>query len=594
MAKSRLRSTLLLTVAFAGACASAEDRLNEGISLQSQGRYIQAVYRYADAIEKDRDLAPARDRMRAAGDSAVMVAMDDADQLERRGDPVQAATRYVEVDRMLTRVREVGERIELPSDYGAIRRGIFDSAINWRMAEGDRAAEEGRWQDARAFYANARGSYLPSRQQVEESFEAETKLLLGWAEVDLEDRHYRAAYDVAQEALEVRASPARATVLAVRDLQARALEAGTVVLAVVPVTADPGVREWLGGEFEIHLDSDLGQNHWARPPQFVQMADPMILRSELRGLLRGQAVQSPMLVGRALDLIGADLGVMVRVSSIEVVEEDVRRDTRTSVVERNRRPRGGTISGMSYSTANEIDPQFVSAQGENNGRGPRDDGERGNDPCGRGNNGRGPPETGNNGRGPDRDRSECPVNDSTSTGGGDTGGGDTGSTGGGNSGGGDTGSTGGGDAGNGRSGPGEDRRSGPDGRGIDTDVGGTTTSNPGQRGRPGSPPIATADTVQYTTVQGTMTYYVQAEILLVDPTGREVNRFTASSRQSGPFERGEFAGDPRILRLQDSEARFFDPAVFARQMRTIEGAVLGELAAAVATGTYDQVLAGIR
>ena len=155
-------------------------------------------------------------------------------------------------------------------------------------------------------------------------------------------------------------------------------------------------------------------------------------------------------------------------------------------------------------------------------------------------------------------------------------------------------SRGGDDTGNGRPGPGEDRRSGPDGRGMDTDVGGTTTSNPGQRGRPGSPPVATADTVHYTTVRGTMTYYVQAEILLVDPTGREVNRFTASSRQSGPFERGEFDGDPRILRLQDSEARFFDPAVFARQMRTIEGAVLGELAAAVATGTYDQVLAGIR
>jgi len=592
MAKLRLRSALLLTVSFAAACASAEDRLNEGISLQSQGRYIQAVYRYADAIEKDRELVSARNRLRAAGDSAVMVAMDDADELERRGDPVQAATRYVEVDRMLERVREVGERIDLPSDYSAIRRGIFDSAINWRMAEGDRAVDEGRWQDARAFYANARGSYLPSRDQVEESLEAETNLLLRWAEVDLEDQNYRAVYDVAQEALEVRASPARSTVLAVRDLQARALEAGTVVVAVVPVTADPGVREWLGGEFEMQLDSDLGLDHWTRPPPFVQMADPMILRTELRGLLRGQAVQSPMLVGRALDLIGADLGVMVRISNIEVVEEDVRRDTRTSVVERNRRPRGGTISGMSYSTGNGIDPQFASAEGDNNGRGPRDDGDRGRDPCGRSNNGRGPPETGNNGRGPDRDRSECPVDDGAggddtdSTGGGNTGGGDTGSTGDGN--------TGGGDTDNGRPGPGEDRRSGPDGRDIDTDVGGTTTSNPGQRGRPGSPPVASSDTVHYTTVQGTMTYYVEAEILLVDPTGREVNRFTASSRQSGPFERGEFDGDPRILQLQSNEQRFFDPAVFAGQMRTIEGAVLGELAAAVATGTYDQVLAGIR
>jgi tetratricopeptide (TPR) repeat protein len=601
MANSRIRSTLLLSLAFATACASAEDRLNEGISLQSQGRYIQAVYRYAEAVEKDGDLAPARNRMRAAGDSAVTLAMDDADQLERRGDPVQAASRYVEIDRMLARVREVGERIDLPSDYGTIRRGIFDAAIDWQMSEGDRAAEEGRWPDARGFYAGARANYLPSRDQVEESYEAETQLLLRWAEIDLEDQHYLSAYEMAEEALAVRSSPARATVLAVRDIQERALEAGTVVLAVVPVTADPGVREWLGGEFEVKLDSDLGMDYWNRPPPFIQMADPLLLRSELRGLLRGQAVQSPMLVGRALDLIGADLGVMVRIASIDVVEEDVRQDTRTAVVERNRRPRGGMVSGMSYAMSDGVEPQFASARGDNNGRGPRDDDERGNDPCGKSNNGRGPPEAGNNGRGPDRDRADCPVNDSTGTGGGDMGPGDTGGadsgggdTGSGNTGGRDTGSTGGSDAGNGRPGPGEDRRSGPEGRGIDTDVGGTTTSNPGTHGRPGSSPVATADTVQYRTYRGTMTYYVEAEILLVDPMGREVNRFTASSRQSGPFERGEFDGDPRILRLQRDEARFFDPAVLGGQMAAIEASVLEELSAAVATGTYDQVLGGIR
>ena len=371
MATLRIRSVLLLTVAFATACASAEDRLNEGISLQSQGRYIQAVYRYADAIEKDRELVSARERLRAAGDSAVMVAMDDADELERRDDPVQAANRYVEIDRMLARVREVGERIDLPRDYSAIRRGIFDHAIEWQMAQGDQANEAGRWEDARGYYANARQNYLPSRDQVEASFDAETRLLLAWAEVDFQDRYYRSAYDRAGEALEVRGSPARETVLAVRDLQDRALAAGTVVLAVVPVTAEPDVREWLGGEFEVQLDSDLGLDHWTRPPPFVQMADPLLLRSELRGLLRGQAVQSPMLVGRALDLIGADLGVMVRISHIEVLEEDVDRDTHSTVVSRNVRGSRGLVStgpiSVSYATADTPNPELAPGQGQGRG-----------------------------------------------------------------------------------------------------------------------------------------------------------------------------------------------------------------------------------
>ena len=98
----------------------------------------------------------------------------------------------------------------------------------------------------------------------------------------------------------------------------------------------------------------------------------------------------------------------------------------------------------------------------------------------------------------------------------------------------------------------------------------------------------------YTTVRGTLTYYVEAEIILVDVSGREVNRFVASSRQSGPFERGEFQGDPRTLQLPNNHARFFDPGVLSGQMSGIERAVLEELAVTVATGTYDQVLAGIR
>ena len=51
---------------------------------------------------------------------------------------------------------------------------------------------------------------------------------------------------------------------------------------------------------------------------------------------------------------------------------------------------------------------------------------------------------------------------------------------------------------------------------------------------------------------------------------------------------------PRILPLEGDRARFFDPAVLSGQMAQIEGAVMQELAAAIAVGTYDQILAAIR
>ena len=448
MASVRSPVTLVLALLATSACTSATDRLNDGIALQSQGRYIQAVYSYADAFDRDRELLEARDRLLAAGDSAVAIGMDEADRLERRGDPVAAAAEYSRLDAMLQRVRQVGLRIDVPADYSAIRRAIFDTAINWQMVQGDEAAAEGRWEEARAFYRGARGDYLPSRDQVEESVDAETRLLLDWARVELEDGHPRLAFELAAEAEQVRSSPARGTVLAVREVQEEALERGTIVLAVVPVTADPGVRDWLGGEFEVALDEDLSVDHWTRPPLFVDIADPLVLRRELRGLLRGQATQSPLLVGRALDLVGADLGVIIRLTGIEVVEEDVDQDDHQAVVTRT--VREGVV-----------------------------------------------------------------------------------------------------------------RR-------------------------------AVADTVTYATLQGTLSYYLEADVTLVDPAGREVNRFTASAGQSGPFQRSEFDGDPSALDLPRGHEPFFDPSVIANQMADIEGALMEELAVAIAAGTYDQVLAGLR
>jgi hypothetical protein len=211
------------------------------------------------------------------------------------------------------------------------------------------------------------------------------------------------------------------------------------------------VREYLGPEFEIDLDDDLTLDHWNQPPLFVQMADPIILRRELRGLLRGQVQQSPTLVGRALELIGADLGVLVELSRIEVVEQDVDRDSREVVV-----PRAGA-----------------------------------------------------------------------------------------------------------------------GGRGVDR-----TADQP-------------MDTVTFSTLRGELSYYLEANVTIVDGDGREVERFRSSTRQMGPFQRGEFDGDPAVLPLRTNEEPFFDSDVLAQQVGRVEEAVLEDLAVAIAAGTYDTVLSGI-
>jgi hypothetical protein len=117
-----------------------------------------------------------------------------------------------------------------------------------------------------------------------------------------------------------------------------------VVVAVPPIVARPGVRDYLGPEFEIRLDEDLVFDHWTRPPPFVRMADHTAMRRELRGLLRG-VPQTPMLVGRVLQLVGGDYAAMVELAEIEVVEEDVRRTSRQATL---RDPTGREPRAVEY------------------------------------------------------------------------------------------------------------------------------------------------------------------------------------------------------------------------------------------------------
>jgi hypothetical protein len=90
----RLLSLLLLTATLLAACASAGDRLNQGMQLQAEGRYMEAAYRYADAVDKDGSLEEARERLNTVADSALRRTMDSAANLGGGGDPIAAADAF--------------------------------------------------------------------------------------------------------------------------------------------------------------------------------------------------------------------------------------------------------------------------------------------------------------------------------------------------------------------------------------------------------------------------------------------------------------------------------------------------------------------
>ncbi len=188
MAQTSRRLYLVLPLLLTMACASPADRFNDGLELQAQGRYMEAAYRYADAVEKDASLQEARDQLLIVGDSAVMLALEESEYLYGRGEPVEAARQFLSIDRLMSRVRSVGMRLQEPDGYRVARRTALERAIEWYMIEGENASREGRWEDAIRAFASARGDFSPTRDQREASFDAQTRVIIDWAEVELGDR----------------------------------------------------------------------------------------------------------------------------------------------------------------------------------------------------------------------------------------------------------------------------------------------------------------------------------------------------------------------------------------------------------------------
>ena len=330
---------LLLTTGLLTACASAGDRLNEGMRLQSEGRYMEAAYRYADAVDKDGTLEEAHERLKAVADSALRRTMDSAASLGAGGDPIAAGDTFLRGDRLERRIRQVGVRFSPPQGYDTKRREAFDWAIEALMSYGELQRDRERFADARRAFVRARTDFGATRAQREASFDAEADLLLRMADAALSDGANRRAYGYAGEVLELRSNSPRSTIDRVGRIQKTALERGTLRLAVLPITSLAAVREVVGSEFENQLSDDLELDYWRDPPPFVAVADPVLIRRAARDALRGSGRLSVRDLKRIMGSVSADLGALIEFNFVQVQESDVESEQRST-----RTNRGVTVS----------------------------------------------------------------------------------------------------------------------------------------------------------------------------------------------------------------------------------------------------------
>lgn len=428
---SRPRITAALTLALvATACASAGDRFEQGIEAEAYGRYYEAAMRYVEALEKDEDLVEARDRLMEAGDSAIVIGMRGAGERSSMQDAVGAGGEYIALDRLLGKAQSVGVRLPRPADFRDSRRSTFDAAIVQLMDMGFDASERGRWSDGRRAYQQIRGDFQPSTSQRRASLDEESRLLLGWAFDEEDDYRLRRAFGLAGEAMAVSGGAPQNVMDEATALRARTLEAGTRFVAIFPVDKAPALDGVGESDPALQLADILELEHWRKPPAFVAVADPVVLRQLTRRYAPPGTLLRPR---RILEEVGADYGVLIEISLMTLSHRNIRQRVRTA------RTRGG-------------------------------------------------------------------------------------------------------------------------------------------------------GTVRFTLEEGTLRYEINAKVILVDQTGRQIGNFAVSETESGPFERGVYDGDPRELDLTRSQLMLFDPARQAQARAVIEDRLIAQLAEELAGHVFERVL----
>lgn len=326
---SRVKIAGFLAVSLLFGCASAGDRLQEGLVLEASGDAYAASLRYLDALEKDSSFQPARARLASAGARALREGLSDAEAMAADGTPIAAARRLPPLAALYERARGYGVRLELPSAYQDRRVELMNGASDALEEVARRAERDGDWPRARSALRELRLHMATDDGRSQRAAEAEGRVLQHWAEEDMESEQYKAAFAHAQEALDLSTSPEVQS--AARDLQEEAVDLGTVFVAVLPTRLSPGVTgaERIAPEFTRALDDALELDHWAGSPLFVAVVPPPETRRALRtGGPRGAALEGP-----GLRLLLSDLDANV-VAVIEVTDiAPTKSSVKTDVVE---------------------------------------------------------------------------------------------------------------------------------------------------------------------------------------------------------------------------------------------------------------------
>jgi hypothetical protein len=308
------------------ACASANRRLEQGVQMEQQGRPADAAERYIQALKKDRTLAEARARLQQTGDQAVSDFLRDADADQQAGRYADAADALGQLDALRADAGGVGVQLAAPPDYASRRRDVFDRAAGQAVSEADAAVQRGDFAGAVRWLDRAGRQWEPGPALRERMDRTRYGALYEWAEAEMAAGRYRSAFERAGLAAALSGYDDGQAA----SLQREALRRGTVRVAIFPVGTLPQTRDRVPDDVIPDLNDALSLDFWQRPPQWLDVIDPVAAGREARRHGYSRQALEPSQGAQIGRQMGARLVVVMALDSVRRTESDVVTQRRTA------------------------------------------------------------------------------------------------------------------------------------------------------------------------------------------------------------------------------------------------------------------------
>lgn len=250
--------------------------------MESKGRLEEAAQRYIKVLNKDPSMQDARVRLENVGSQLIDTYLQQASAYESTGAYENAVSALNRIDSLRRRTSQVGIVLSVPEGYEDYRQEMIDAAVASLFEQGEANEQAGNWAEALRRYERLR-SYPLSPEQARRADRARAGVHIKWAEQDMARAYFRAAFNRAQNALDI-VGPDSETGKRALQLQKAALEAGTRSVAVLPFWASIGAAEEAPRGMESDLYDTLLYEYLSNPVLFVAPIDPGAIHREMSRL----------------------------------------------------------------------------------------------------------------------------------------------------------------------------------------------------------------------------------------------------------------------------------------------------------------------